>query len=196
MRSLCTQHSTSTSGSNRRIPPPRGSSSQASLGHPLLLPLAVRPLFSLRRILTPRCAACGSIFPVVPLSLLLVLRLPSCARLCARCTCTGADGCAFPSATAGVFQYRIAYVFALTRLFRGAFVYWVGRTCFPGRDWRTTSNPLLHSSILLMSTSSSRASMVWSATVFGVARAVAHFEARTWFSLCRRTGSCCHAFTR
>ena len=72
--------------------------------------------------------------PVVPLSLLLVLRLPSCARLCARCTCTGADGCAFPSATAGVFQYRIAYVFALARLFRGAFFYWGGQTCFLGRD--------------------------------------------------------------
>ena len=41
--------------------------------------------------------------PVDPLSLLLVLRLRSCARLCAGSTCTGADGCAFPSAIAGVF---------------------------------------------------------------------------------------------
>ena len=41
MRSLRAQHSTSTSGSNRRVPPPRGSSSQAHLGPPLLLPLAV-----------------------------------------------------------------------------------------------------------------------------------------------------------
>ena len=47
---------------------------------------------------------------------------------------TGADGCVFPSATAGVFKYRIAYVFVLARLFRGAFVYLGGQTCFPGRD--------------------------------------------------------------
>ena len=49
----------------------------------------------------------------------------------------------------------------------------------------TTSSPLLHSSILLISTSSSRASMVWTDTVFGVARLAAHFEARRWFSGCR-----------
>ena len=39
-----------------------------------------------------------------------------------------------------------------------------------------TSSPLRGSPILLMSTSSSRASMVWTDTVFGVARAVAQFE--------------------
>ena len=55
-----TQHSTSTSGSNRRVPPPWGSSSPAPLGHPLLPPLAVRPFSLMRRFLTPRCAACGS----------------------------------------------------------------------------------------------------------------------------------------
>ena len=91
-----TQHSTSTSGSNRRVPPPRGSSSPAPLGHPLLPALALR-LFSLtRRILTPRCAACGSTFSVGPLSLLLVLRLRHCARLCARCTCPGGGRMCFP----------------------------------------------------------------------------------------------------
>ena len=54
----------------------------------------------------------------------------------------------------------------------------------PGRpdvfSWprlRTTSSPLLHSSILLISTRSSCASMVWSDTVFGV-------------SGCSRTGLC------
>ena len=59
----------------------------------------------------------------------------SCVRLCAGTTCTGADGCVFPSATAGVFKYRIAYVIAsCLRLFRGAFFYLGGQTCFPGRD--------------------------------------------------------------
>ena len=126
--------SASTSGSNWRVPPPRGSSSPAPLGHPLLPPLAVRPFFATRRILTPRCAACGSMFRVDPLSLPRVLRLLSRTRLCAGSTCTGADGCAFPSATAGVFRCRIRYLFALARLFRGVVFYWGGRTCFPGRD--------------------------------------------------------------
>ena len=49
----------------------------------------------------------------------------------------------------------------------------------------TTSSPLLHRSILLIPTSSSRASMVWTDTVFGVARLAARFEARRWFSGCR-----------
>ena len=42
---LRTRHSTSTSGSNRRVPPPRGSSSPVHLGHPLLPPLAVWLIF-------------------------------------------------------------------------------------------------------------------------------------------------------
>ena len=72
-----TQLSTSTSGSNRRVPPPRGSSSPVHLGHPLLPPLAVW-LFSFTRLsLMPRGAARGSTFSVDQLSLLLVLRLPS-----------------------------------------------------------------------------------------------------------------------
>ena len=40
----------------------------------------------------------------------------------------------FPTAVAGVFQNRIAYFFALARLFRGVFVFLGGRMCFPGRD--------------------------------------------------------------
>ena len=54
----------------------------------------------------------------------------------------------------------------------------------------TSSSPLLHSTILLISTRSSCASRVWTDTVFGVARFVAHFEARRWFSGCMRTGLC------
>ena len=65
MLALSTQHSTSTSGSNRRVPPPRGSSSQVHLGHPLPPALAVWGFSCTRRLLTPRCAACGSTFPVV-----------------------------------------------------------------------------------------------------------------------------------
>ena len=92
-------------------------------------------LFSfMRRSLMPRGAACGSTFLVGPFSLLLDLRLRHCARLCAGSTCTGADGCAFPSATAWVFMHRIAYVIALDRLFRGVVLHPGDRTCFPGRD--------------------------------------------------------------
>ena len=69
-----TQHSTSTLGSNWRVPPPRGSSSPAHLGPPLLPPLALRPFSFTRRFLMPRSAACGSMFPVDSLSLLRVLR--------------------------------------------------------------------------------------------------------------------------
>ena len=156
MRALSTLHSTSTSGSNRRVPPPRGSSSPAPLGHPLLPALALRLLSLTRRILTPRCAACGSTFPVGPLSLLLVLRLHHCARLCARCTSRGADGCVSPSAIAGVFWNRIRYLFAFDRLFRGVFSY-----------RSTTSSPLLSSPTLLMITSSSRARMVSTDTFRG-----------------------------
>ena len=60
------------SGSNGRVPPPRGSSSPAPLGHPFLPPPLAVPLFSsARRLLMPRGAACGSALPVGPLSLLL-----------------------------------------------------------------------------------------------------------------------------
>ena len=54
----------------------------------------------------------------------------------------------------------------------------------------TTSSPLLHSPILLISTRSSCASMVWTDTVFGVVRLAAHFEVRRRFSGCMRTGLC------
>ena len=74
---------------NRCVPPPRGSSSPAHLGHPLRPPLAVRPFSLTRRFLIPRCTACGSALHVDPLSLLLVLRLLSCAHLCACSSCSG-----------------------------------------------------------------------------------------------------------
>ena len=83
VRALRAQHSTSTSGSNRRVPPPRGSSSPVHLGHPLLPALAVGLFSCTRRFLTPRSAACGSTFPVGPLSLLQSLRHPSCGCLSA-----------------------------------------------------------------------------------------------------------------
>ena len=83
VRALRAQHSTSTSGSNRRVPPPRGSSSPVHLGHRLLPALAVGLLSCTRRFLTPRSAACGSTFPVGPLSLLHSLRHPSCGCLSA-----------------------------------------------------------------------------------------------------------------
>ena len=66
---LRTQHSTSTSGSNRRVPPPRGSSSPVHLGHPLLPPLAVWLIFLYEAFphAEGRCPRihvfCGSAFP-------------------------------------------------------------------------------------------------------------------------------------
>ena len=60
----------------------------------------------------------------------------------------------------------------------------------------TTSSPLLHSSILLISTRSSCASTAWMDTVFGVVRLAAHFEARRRFSGCMRTGLCDLASSR
>ena len=125
---LSTQHSTSTAGSNRRVPPPRGSSSQVHLGHPL--PPALAVWVSLVRGVSSRrgAAACGSTFPVGPLSLLRLLRHPSCDCLCASTTCSGADGCVFPFATVGLFKNRIGYVIVFARLFCGASVYLGGQT--------------------------------------------------------------------
>ena len=79
----------------------------------------------------PRGAACGSALPVVPLSLLLVLRPPSHVRLCSCSTCSGAVGRAFPAATVELYNDRIAHGFVLVFLFRGASVNRGGRTCLP-----------------------------------------------------------------
>ena len=106
-------------------------------------------------------ASCGSALPS-PAS---TSSFPE-SRLCARCTCTGADGCVFPSATAGDFMHRIAYVIALARLFRGAFVFWGGRDVFSRSRLSTTSSPLLSSPTLLLATSSRSTGMVSTDTVF------------------------------
>ena len=177
MRSLRTQHSTSTSGSNRRVPPPRGSSSPAHLGPHILPALALRPFSLTRRFLTPRCAACGSTFLVDPLSLLRVLRLLSLnssmramyvqggGRMCfpvRDCRCLPVSHCichrSCPVVPRSLCLLGRPDVFSRPRL-------------------RTTSSPLLHSSILLIPTRSSCASMVWTDTAFGA-------------SGCSRTGLC------
>ena len=77
----------------------------------------------------PRGAASGSTLAVDPRSLLLVLRLVSCVRLCACCSSSGAVGRVFPTAFSGVFQDRIGYFFASALLFCGVFFDWGGRTC-------------------------------------------------------------------
>ena len=118
-----------------------GPASQAPLGHPLLLPLAVLPLFSMRRILTPRSAARGST--------LLWIRSP----------------------------FFGSYDFFLELVYSREVHEWGRTDVFSRPRLSTTSSPLRGSPTLLMSTSSSRASMVWTDTVFGVVRAVAQFEA-------------------
>ena len=97
--------------------------------------LAVR-LSPLRGVM-PWGAACGSALLVGPLSLLRVLRPLFHARLCACCTCSGAVGRAFPTATVVLHSDRIAdgvdrigYFFASALLFRGASTGAAGRV-FP-----------------------------------------------------------------
>ena len=144
MRSLRTQHSTSTSGSNRRVPPPRGSSSPAPLGHPLLPPLPVRPFSLTRRFLMPRSAACGSALPVDPLSLLLVFRLLSCVRLCA---CFPDRDCRRLPESLCIFHRSCSLV--LRSLFLPGRPDVFSRSRLSG-----TSSPLLSSPTLLLVTSS------------------------------------------
>ena len=108
-----------------------GPASPVHLGHPLLPALALWVSSCTRRLLTPRCAACGSTLPMGPLSLLRLLRHPSCGHLSACITCSGADGRAFPSATAGGFQDRIPYLLVVVWLFRGVDLHQGGRMSFP-----------------------------------------------------------------
>ena len=142
MRSPRTQHSTSTSGSNRRVPPPRGSSSPAHLG--------------------PPPSSCSSPFG------LSLLRGVSSRR--------GAppEDPRFPWIRSPFFW---SYVF-VTVLVYARDVRPGGRPdVFSRPRLRTTSSLLLHSSILLIPTRSSCASMVWTDTAFGA-------------SGCSRTGLC------
>ena len=179
MSALCTQHSTSRFGAQQACSAAaRVTSSPVHLGQPLLPALAVWVSSCTRRLLTPRCAACGSTLQWVCFSLRGLLRHPSRARLCARCTCTGADGCVFPSATAGVFMHRIAYVITLDPLFRGV-VWHRGRPdVFSRSRLTTTSSPLLSSPTLLLVTSSRSAGDGFRRTLFsGVVRAVSQFKA-------------------
>ena len=168
---------------------------QAPLGHPFFLPLAVLPLFSMRRILTPRCAACGSMllwiripffwsYVLVPV-LVYAREVPAQGRtdVLSRPRLPVSSSIAFdissllPCCSVESFCTRAPDVFSRSRL-------------------RTTSSSLRNSPTLLLCTGSRRASMVRMDTVFGATRAVAQFEARTWFSGCRRTDPCCHASTR
>ena len=161
MRSFRTQHSTSTSGSNRRVPPRRGSSSPAHLGPPLLPPLVVwvslvRGVSSHRgappadpRFLWIRSPFFWSyvFFP----ELVYAREVPPRGR---------SDVFSRPRLPT-FSQNRIVYFIALARLFCGAFFYRGGRTRFPRSRLCTTSSSLLHSTILLISTRSSCASVAW-----------------------------------
>ena len=60
----------------------------------------------------------------------------------------------------------------------------------------TSSSPLLHSTILLISTRSSCASVAWRSTVYGVAVLAFIPKLERWFSGCSRTGLCGLASTR
>ena len=126
---LCFLPSTSTSGSNRRVPPPRGFLLAA---HPWASPsgsstLSLVPFTS--RNLMPKFAACGPVSRLGPLSLLLWV-VPRCAvRLFAGSTFSGAGGCVFPSAIDFVFGDRFPYFSSFVYLFCRDCLFWGGRTC-------------------------------------------------------------------
>ena len=165
---LRTQHSTSTSGSNRRVPPPRGSSSPVHLGHPLLPPLAVWPIF-LYEVFPHAEGRCprihvlwGSAFPScgsTASSLCLSIRV--------RYVYGGGRMC---------FPVRDGWCLQVSHWIRLRFCPAVPRSlCLLGRpdvlSWprlRTSSSPLLHSSILSFPICSYCASMLWTDTAFGV----------------------------
>ena len=86
-------HSTSASGQNRRVPPPRGLPPPLPIsGLPLRPRVVLRPSPFTRRFLIPRFAACGPLFQSGPLSLLSWVRGLSCGPLCATGISSGADG--------------------------------------------------------------------------------------------------------
>ena len=193
MRSSCTQHSTSTSGSNRRVPPPRGSSSPAPLGHPLLPPLAVwRGVSSCRgappaepRLLWVRSPFFWSY--VFFLESSMRVQVPVRGR---------SDVFSRPRLPTSP---RIALHISSLLLACSAepFFYRGSRTSFPGRDcvplpvhcWIALSFHLLPNQVVR--------AWPWKSTVFGVAGLVTHFEAREvvqWLlETCQesRTGWCC-----
>ena len=133
--------STSTTGSARRVPPPRRvAPRRPSLGIPFWLVLPFSVLHA-RLHLMPRLAASGPISRLGPLSLLHWVFLLRPVRLSARSVGSGADGRAFPSAVDFVYCHRFQYVFSFSYNFRG-----VPSDVFPdcGRVYRE-----VHFSVLL-----------------------------------------------
>ena len=118
--------STSTTGSARRVPPPRGSLLAARLW---VSPSgsSSRSLFLIRGYTSCR----GWPPRLGPLSLLHWVFLLRPVSLSARSIGSGADGCAFPSAVDLVYCHRFQYVFSFSYNFRGVPAYRGGRTCFP-----------------------------------------------------------------
>ena len=115
--------------------------------------------------------------PVGLLSLHRLLRHPSCARLCARCTCTGADGCVFPSATTGGLHASHC-VCHRSCPFDPRFLRLLGRPdVFSRPRLSTTSSPPQSSPTLLLVTSSRSTGMVSTDAVFGVDLVVSQFKA-------------------
>ena len=192
---LRTQHSTSTSGSNRRVPPPRGSSSPAHLGHSLSSASSRFGLSFLYeafphaeerrlRIRASYGSALPSSGPTSSFTAFVYARevpVQGGGRMC------------FPVRDMPVSsQNRIAYCH------RSCSARSAEPFCIPGRpdvfSWprlRTTSSPLLHSSILLISSRSSCASMVWSDTAFrvGPGRSRTPSYVRSCRPICLRGGS-------
>ena len=113
--------STSTSGSNRRVPPPRGFLLAA---HPRAFPSGstCRSLVPpVRRQLMPRFAACGPVFGWVRSPFFVgyfFLVQPAYLR---GVRPSGADGCAFPSAIDFVFVHRFLYVSFSVYVYAGSF---------------------------------------------------------------------------
>ena len=134
--------STSTTGSSRRVPPPRGSRLDKSL-------LGTPPSFSLAcPLVTYEAFPCTVDSPAadpplvrVRFPLRLCLRLHFCRRLCAVGTCSRASGRVSPGAIDTEFGHRNSFVFLTESLIHNDPSTGASGRVFPGRD-RVPVGPL------------------------------------------------------
>ena len=123
-------HSTSASGPNRRVPPPRGLPPRCPSRAFPSFSVSSSPLSLTRRFLIPRCAACGPSSRVVhsPFFLGYVFLAVLYAR---QVYLPGQDGRVSRLRSTFTFCLRIQYSLNLVFVFRGDSAYRGGRTCFP-----------------------------------------------------------------
>ena len=126
--------STSTTGSSRRVPPPRGSRLAVPARDTPFVFLELARWLRTRRFHAKwiRCRRPAS--GTGPLSLRLCLRLHFCRRLYAVGTCSRASGRVSRARSTTEFGHRNSFVFLTESLIHGDPVNRGVRTSFPGRD--------------------------------------------------------------